>query len=173
MACSCSLSAAAAAARKDQRNLAALTLLAALSRAHGAAPIPTSSDADRPAPAGWGGALRLLADVDILFGEIVVGRFGGGRWSSGSAPMLMSASSRRGGDGAGADRAQGATGSSTTDRKICSTVSEGIGAAGDLTIVRPAAAAPPAGPSRSSRDASRRRSLNSPRQILRHPRAKG
>ena len=37
--------------------------------------------------------------------------------------MLMSASPGRGGDGAGADRAQRATGSSTTDRKICSTVS--------------------------------------------------
>ena len=39
-----------------------------------------------------------------------------------SAPMLTSASpGRGGGDGAGADRAQRATGSSTTDRKICST----------------------------------------------------
>ena len=35
-------------------------------RARGTAPIPTSSDADRPAPAGWA-ALRLLADVDISF----------------------------------------------------------------------------------------------------------
>ena len=40
-------------------------------RARGAAPIPTRSDADRPAPAGWV-ALRLLADVDIkdFFGGI-------------------------------------------------------------------------------------------------------
>ena len=38
-------------------------------RARGAAPIPTSSDADRPAPAGWA-ALRLLADVDIFFSGI-------------------------------------------------------------------------------------------------------
>ena len=35
-------------------------------RARGAAPIPTSSDADRPAPAGWV-ALRLLADLDSSF----------------------------------------------------------------------------------------------------------
>ena len=35
-------------------------------RAHEAAPIPASSDADRPAPAG-SAALRLLADVDISF----------------------------------------------------------------------------------------------------------
>ena len=61
-----SLSAAAAAARKDQRNLAAFTALAALSRAREGPPIPTSSDADRPAPAG-SAALRLLADVDSSF----------------------------------------------------------------------------------------------------------
>ena len=61
-----SLSAADAAARKDQRNLAALTILAALTRARETAPIPARSDADRPAPAGWA-ALRLLADVDISF----------------------------------------------------------------------------------------------------------
>ena len=46
--------------------------------------------------------------------------------------MLMSASPGRGGDGAGADRAQRATGSSTTDRKICSTVS------GALSLARSA-----------------------------------
>ena len=114
------LSAAAAAARKDQRNLAAFTAFAALTRAREAAPIPASSDADRPAPAG-SAALRLLADVDSSFAELLFGRFGGGRWRSGSAPMLMAASPGRGGDGAGADRAQPATGSSTTDRKICST----------------------------------------------------
>ena len=62
----CSLSAAAAADRKDQRNLAALTELSALTRAREAAPIPARSDADRPAPAG-SAALRLLADVDISF----------------------------------------------------------------------------------------------------------
>ena len=61
-----SLSAAAAAARKDQRNLAAFTLRAALTRAREAAPIPVSSEADRPAPAG-GAALRLLADVASSF----------------------------------------------------------------------------------------------------------
>ena len=42
-----------------------------------------------------------------------------------SAPMLdVGFAWSDGGDGAGADRAQGATGSSPTDRKICSTVSE-------------------------------------------------
>ena len=41
-------------------------MLAALTRAREAAPIPASSDADRPAPAG-SAALRLLADVDISF----------------------------------------------------------------------------------------------------------
>ena len=61
-----SLSAAAAAARKDQRNLAAFTALAALTRAREGPPIPARSDADRPAPAG-SAALRLLADVDSSF----------------------------------------------------------------------------------------------------------
>ena len=42
---------------------AALTAFAALTRAREAAPIPTSSEADRPAPAG-SAALRLVADVD-------------------------------------------------------------------------------------------------------------
>ena len=55
-----------AAARKDQRNLAALIMLAALTRARETAPIPARSDADRPAPAG-SAALRLLADVDSSF----------------------------------------------------------------------------------------------------------
>ena len=41
----------------------ALTAFAALTRAREAAPIPTSSEADRPAPAG-SAALRLVADVD-------------------------------------------------------------------------------------------------------------
>ena len=46
---------------------AALTIMSALTRAReGAAPIPTRSDADRPAPAG-SVALRLLADVDSSF----------------------------------------------------------------------------------------------------------
>jgi hypothetical protein len=40
--------------------LTALIMLSALTRAREAAPIPASSDADRPAPAGWV-ALRLLA----------------------------------------------------------------------------------------------------------------
>ena len=44
----------------------ALTLRAALTRAREAAPIPVSSEADRPAPAG-GAALRLVADVDSSF----------------------------------------------------------------------------------------------------------
>ena len=45
---------------------AALPIRAAPTRAREAAPIPASSDADRPAPAG-SAALRLLADVDISF----------------------------------------------------------------------------------------------------------
>jgi phenylacetate-coenzyme A ligase PaaK-like adenylate-forming protein len=44
----------------------ALIMPSALTRAREAAPIPTSSEADRPAPAGWV-ALWLLADVDISF----------------------------------------------------------------------------------------------------------
>ena len=44
----------------------AFTLRAALTRAREAAPIPVSSEADRPAPAG-GAALRLLADVASSF----------------------------------------------------------------------------------------------------------
>jgi hypothetical protein len=44
----------------------ALIILSAFTRTREAAPIPASSDADRPAPAGWV-ALRLLADVDISF----------------------------------------------------------------------------------------------------------
>ena len=55
-----------AADQKDQRNLAALIILSAFTRTREAAPIPASSDADRPAPAGWV-ALRLLADVDSSF----------------------------------------------------------------------------------------------------------
>jgi hypothetical protein len=43
-----------------------LIILSAFTRTRKAAPIPASSDADRPAPAGWV-ALRLLADVDISF----------------------------------------------------------------------------------------------------------
>ena len=42
-----------------------LTELSALTRAREAAPIPASSEADRPAPASWS-ALRPLADVDII-----------------------------------------------------------------------------------------------------------
>ena len=38
-------------------------MMAVVTRAREAAPIPACSDADRPAPAGWA-ALRLLADVD-------------------------------------------------------------------------------------------------------------
>ena len=54
------------AAGKDQRNSAAFTMFAALTRARETAPIPARSDADRPAPAG-SAALRLLADVDSSF----------------------------------------------------------------------------------------------------------
>ena len=70
----------------------------------------------------------------FLFSGIVVGRFGGGRWSSGDrAPMLTSASpGRGGGDGAGAGRAQRATGSSATIGKFCSTDS------GALSLARSA-----------------------------------
>ena len=44
----------------------ALIMLSAPTRAREAAPIPVSSDADRPARAGWA-ALRLLADVASSF----------------------------------------------------------------------------------------------------------
>ena len=64
-ACSRSRSAAAAAALNDHRNLAALTRLAAVTRARGA-PIPGSPEAERPARAAWW-ALRLLVDVGISF----------------------------------------------------------------------------------------------------------
>ena len=79
----------------------------------------TPTDLHRPARrrCGW------WPTSTVLFSGSCCWQIGGGRWSSGSAPMLMSASPGRGGDGAGADRAQPATGSSTTDRKICSTVS--------------------------------------------------
>jgi hypothetical protein len=46
--------------------LAALIMFSALTRTREVAPIPASSDADRPAPAGWV-ALRLLVDVAISF----------------------------------------------------------------------------------------------------------
>ena len=77
---------------------------------------------DRPAPAG-SAALRLLADVDISFSRNCCWQLERRTMALGrSAPLLTSASpGRGGGDGAGADRAQPATGSSTTDRKICST----------------------------------------------------
>jgi hypothetical protein len=51
---------------RDMGGYPALTTFAADTRAREAAPIPPSSDAGRPAPAG-GAALRLLADVDISF----------------------------------------------------------------------------------------------------------
>ena len=44
----------------------ASTMLAVVTRAREAAPIPARSEADRPAPAGCA-VLRLLADVDISF----------------------------------------------------------------------------------------------------------
>ena len=124
-ACSRSLSAAAAAARKDQRNLAASTIFAPLSRAREAAPFPARSDADRPAPAGSAG-LRLPADVDISFWWNCCSRIRRRTMELGiGADADVGFAWSGGGDGAGADRAQGATGSSPTDRKICSTVSEG------------------------------------------------
>jgi hypothetical protein len=96
-------------------------MLAAVTRAREAAPIPTSSDADRPAPAGWA-ALRLLTTSTFLFGGIVVRRSGTTMELGRSAPMLTSASpGRGGGDGAGAGRAQRGTGSSATIAKFRST----------------------------------------------------
>ena len=84
-----------AAARKDQRNLAALTRSAALTRAREAAPIPARSEADRPAPAG-SAALRLLADVDISFSRNCCWQLRGRTLELGrSAPMLMAASPGR------------------------------------------------------------------------------
>ena len=78
----------------------------------------TQTDLHRPA----GRRCGCWPTSTVLFSGIVVGRFGGGRWRSGSAPMLTSASpGRGGGDGAGAGRAQRATGSSTTIAKFCST----------------------------------------------------
>ena len=88
---------------------------AALTRAREAAPIPARSEADRPAPAG-SAALRLLADVDISFSRNCCWQLRRRTLELGrSAPMLTSASpGRGGGDGAGAGRAQRATGSSPT-----------------------------------------------------------
>ena len=79
------------------------------------APIPARSEADRPAPAG-SAALRLLADLDISFSRNCCWQLRGRTMALGrSAPMLTSASpGRGGGDGAGAGRAQRATGSSPT-----------------------------------------------------------
>ena len=104
-----------AAARKDQRNLAASTMLAVVTRAREAAPIPARSEADRPAPAG-SAALRLLADVAISFSRNCCWQLQRRTMALGrSAPMLTSASPGRGGGaGAGAGRAQPATGSSPT-----------------------------------------------------------
>src|ERR1700679_3333454 len=72
-ACSRSRSATAAAALNDHRNLAAFDTFAAVSRARGA-PIPGSSEAERPARAAWS-ALRLLATSSFLFCELLAGRF--------------------------------------------------------------------------------------------------
>ena len=51
----------------------------------------TQTDLHRPA----GRRCGCWPTSTFLFSGIVVGRFGGGRWSSGSAPMLMSASPGR------------------------------------------------------------------------------
>ena len=84
-----------AAARKDQRNLAALTTCAAVTRAREAAPIPARSDADRPAPAG-SAALRLLADVDSSFSRNCCWQIRRRTLALGRpAPMLTSASPDR------------------------------------------------------------------------------
>src|ERR1700691_6051231 len=62
-ACPRSRSAAAAAALNDHLNLAAFYPIRCPQRARARrAPIPASTDVDRPARAGWA-ALRLLADV--------------------------------------------------------------------------------------------------------------
>ena len=61
-----------AAARKDQRNLAALTRFAALTRAREAAPIPARSDADRPAPAGCGGAAAAGRRRHFFLAELLL-----------------------------------------------------------------------------------------------------
>ena len=77
-----SLSAAAAADRKDQRNLAALTLRAALTRARDGA--DSRALGGRPTCTGrLGGAAGCWPTSTVLFSGIVVGSFGGGRWSSG------------------------------------------------------------------------------------------
>ena len=107
-----SLTAVAAAARKHQRNLAALTILAAVTRA-------------REAGADSGGALMQVdlhrpaerGCVGIRFGEIVVRRWWRTMELGRSAPMPASPG-RGGGDGAGANRA---TGSWTTIANFCST----------------------------------------------------
>ena len=66
MALACRVQGRSAISSERPVHTPALTVLAALTRAREAAPIPARSDADRPAPAGWA-ALRLLADVDISF----------------------------------------------------------------------------------------------------------
>ena len=98
---------------------AALIMLAAVTRAREAAPIPARSDADRPAPAG-SAALRLLADVDSSFSRNCCWQIR--RWTLAlgrPAPMLTAASpGRGGGDGAGAAASYRVIGN---DRKFRST----------------------------------------------------
>ena len=119
----CSLSAAAAADRKDQRNLAALIMIAASRARARRRRFPASSDAERPAPAG-SAALRLLADVDSSFSRNCCWQLR--RWTLAlgrPAPMLTSASpGRGGGDGAGAAASYRVIGN---DRKFRSTDSGG------------------------------------------------
>ena len=118
---------AAGAARKDQRNLAALTIFAALTRAReGAADSNELSTLEPTCTGAAAAALRLLAATSpVLFSGIVVRQIRRQTMELGDRrPMLMSASPGRGGDGAGADRAQRATGSSTT-----------IGKSAALTVV--------------------------------------
>jgi hypothetical protein len=73
-----------------------------------------------------GPAVRLLADVDISFWWNCCSQIRRQRLELGiGADADVGFAWSGGGDSAGADRAQGATGSSTTDRKICSTDSGG------------------------------------------------
>jgi len=95
--------------------------------ARGAAPIPTSSDADRPAPAG-SVALRLLAEVDISFWRNCCSQIRRRTMELGiGADADVGFAWSGGGDGAGAGRAQRGTGSSATIAKFYSTDSGGEG----------------------------------------------
>ena len=107
-----------AAARKDQRNLAALIIMSAVTRAREAAPIPATS-ASRPTcltcSGRLGGAAAAGRRRQFFLAELLLADRRRTMALGRSAPMLTSASpGRGGGDGAGAGRAQRATGSSPT-----------------------------------------------------------